>query len=35
VNRPADMLRFAEWDVDGVISDDTALLVRTLANVSD
>jgi len=35
VNRPADMLRFAEWDVDGVISDDTALLVRTLANVCD
>ena len=35
VNRPADMLRFAEWDVDGVISDDTALLVRTLAKISD
>jgi glycerophosphoryl diester phosphodiesterase len=30
VNDPADMLRFAECGVDGIISDDTALLCRTL-----
>ncbi len=30
VNRAADMQRFAEWDVDAVISDDTELLVQTL-----
>jgi glycerophosphoryl diester phosphodiesterase len=30
VNDPADMLRFAESGVDGIISDDTALLGRTL-----
>src|SRR5215471_11574200 len=31
VNDPADMKRFAECGVDGIISDDTALLRRTLA----
>jgi glycerophosphoryl diester phosphodiesterase len=31
VNDPADMKRFAECGVDGIISDDTALLCRTLA----
>jgi len=31
VNDPADMRRFAESGVDGIISDDTALLCRTLA----
>ena len=31
VNDPADMRRFAEYGVDGIISDDTALLCRTLA----
>jgi len=31
VNDPADMQRFAESDVDGIISDDTTLLCRTLA----
>jgi len=31
VNAPADMRRFAEWGVDGIISDDTSLLCRTLA----
>jgi len=31
VNDPADMQRFAESGVDGIISDDTALLCRTLA----
>jgi glycerophosphoryl diester phosphodiesterase len=30
VNDPADMQRFAECGVDGIISDDTALLCRTL-----
>ena len=30
VNDPADMQRFAEAGVDGIISDDTALLSRTL-----
>ncbi len=30
VNRPADMRRLAAWGVDGIISDDPALLVRTL-----
>jgi glycerophosphoryl diester phosphodiesterase len=34
VNRRADMLRCAEWEVDGVISDDTSLLVRTLGSTS-
>lgn len=31
VNAPEDMKRFAESGVDGIISDDTALLCRTLA----
>ena len=31
VNDPADIQRFAESGVDGIISDDTALLCRTLA----
>jgi len=30
VNAPADMQRFAEYGVDGIISDDTALLCQTL-----
>jgi glycerophosphoryl diester phosphodiesterase len=30
VNNPADMRRFVEWGVDGVLSDDTELLVRIL-----
>ncbi len=30
VNRPADMERFAEWGVDGLISDDPALLCQTI-----
>jgi glycerophosphoryl diester phosphodiesterase len=30
VNRQAGMLRFADWGVDGIISDETELLVRTL-----
>jgi glycerophosphoryl diester phosphodiesterase len=29
VNDPADMQRFAEYGVDGIISDDTSLLCRT------
>lgn len=32
VNRPNEMLTFAELGVDGIISDDTALLVRTLSS---
>lgn len=31
VNDPADMKRFAEYGVDGIISDDPSLLCRTLA----
>lgn len=31
VNDPADMKRFASYGVDGIISDDTSLLCRTLA----
>jgi glycerophosphoryl diester phosphodiesterase len=31
VNDRNAMLRFAEWGVDGIISDDTELLVKTLA----
>jgi glycerophosphoryl diester phosphodiesterase len=31
VNEPADMLRLAELEVDGIISDDTGVLCRTLA----
>jgi glycerophosphoryl diester phosphodiesterase len=30
VNRKKDMLRLAGWGVDGIISDDTRLLVSTL-----
>lgn len=30
VNTPEDMSRFGAWGVDGIISDDPALLVRTL-----
>ncbi len=30
VNEPKEMLRFAGWGVDGIISDDTKLLVQTL-----
>jgi len=30
VNEPADMQRFAESGVDGIISDDTSLLCQTL-----
>jgi len=33
VNKPADMLRLAEWGVDGIISDDPRLLSETLAEV--
>jgi glycerophosphoryl diester phosphodiesterase len=32
VNDPADMQRFAQSGVDGIISDDTSLLCRTLRN---
>lgn len=31
VNRPSDMKRLAEWGVDGLISDDPALLRETMA----
>ena len=31
VNAPADMRRFADLGVDGIISDDTSLLCRTIA----
>lgn len=34
VNRPEDMLRLAEWSVDGIISDDPSLLVSTLGSFS-
>jgi glycerophosphoryl diester phosphodiesterase len=30
VNDPEDMQRLADWAVDGIISDDTQLLVRSL-----
>jgi len=30
VNEPADMVRFAEYGVEGIISDDTGLLCKTL-----
>ena len=30
VNDPSEMKRFAECGVDGIISDDTSLLCRTL-----
>jgi len=33
VNDPADMKRSAEYGVDGIISDDTSLLCRTLRSV--
>ncbi|HZQ68012.1 MAG TPA: glycerophosphodiester phosphodiesterase [Terriglobales bacterium] len=32
VNTPARMRRFADWRVDGIISDDPELLVKTLRN---
>lgn len=32
VNAPADMQRFAGYGVDGIISDDTSLLCKTLRN---
>ncbi|HZC23417.1 MAG TPA: glycerophosphodiester phosphodiesterase [Candidatus Binatia bacterium] len=32
VNDPEEMLRFAQAGVDGIISDDTSLLVRTLSS---
>jgi glycerophosphoryl diester phosphodiesterase len=35
VNREADMRRFAEWGVDGIISDDTKLLCETFREKSD
>lgn len=31
VNDSEDMLRLAQWGIDGIISDDTGLLVKTLA----
>lgn len=31
VNNPAAMLRFAQWGVQGIISDDTELLVKTFS----
>ena len=30
INDPADMQRFAEYGVNGIISDDTSLLCQTL-----
>ncbi|HTW60148.1 MAG TPA: glycerophosphodiester phosphodiesterase [Terriglobales bacterium] len=33
VNDADEMLRFREWGVDGIISDDTGLLCRTLSNL--
>lgn len=30
VDSPADMRKFSEWGVDGIISDDTGLLVQTM-----
>jgi glycerophosphoryl diester phosphodiesterase len=33
VNARSDMLRFADWGVDGVISDDTRLLAGTLRDL--
>lgn len=30
VNSPEDMRKFSEWGVDGIISDDASLLVRTV-----
>jgi len=35
VNTERDMLQFADWGVDGVISDDTKLLYRTLGSRRD
>ena len=34
VNLPEDMKRFAQWGVDGVISDDPKLLARTLGSAA-
>jgi hypothetical protein len=31
VNRAARMREFAEWSVDAIISDETQLMVRSLA----
>jgi glycerophosphoryl diester phosphodiesterase len=31
INDPADMQRLRDWGVDGIISDDTSLLCRTLS----
>ncbi len=33
VNRQREMLRFAEWGVDGIVSDDTELLSRTFPGI--
>jgi glycerophosphoryl diester phosphodiesterase len=35
VNDRESMLRLADWGVDGIISDDTQLLVRTFKNASN
>jgi glycerophosphoryl diester phosphodiesterase len=32
VNNPEDMKRLAEWGVNGILSDDTQLLVKTVEN---
>lgn len=34
VNEPARMRRFRDWGVDGIISDDPALLAKTLAHLT-
>jgi glycerophosphoryl diester phosphodiesterase len=34
VNRAEDMIRFADWGADAIISDDTELLARTLPKTS-
>ncbi|HYL14818.1 MAG TPA: glycerophosphodiester phosphodiesterase [Terriglobales bacterium] len=34
INRAEDMVRFADWGADAIISDDTELLVRTLGKTS-
>jgi glycerophosphoryl diester phosphodiesterase len=35
VNSALDMRRFAEWEVDGIISDDSEKLVSTLGRKSE